>query len=148
MNTKQIFRILAKKCKPTFIGVFARNRLPKHLPVHHRPIMFVYNTDPAHKVGQHWIAMYFDRNGTAEYFYSFGMPPSTYPIFEKYLNTHSTSWTYNNKQLQSIVSKFCGHYVVMYCLFKNLNFSMNSIINCFTDDTGLNDTIANSVVSV
>ena len=109
--------------------------------------MFVCNTDPSHKAGQHWVAMYFDKDGTAEYFDSFGMPPSTYPIFEKFLNRNSISWSYNDKQLQSLASEYCGQYVVMYCLFKHLNYSMNSIINCFTDDTGLNDAIVKSVVS-
>lgn len=108
--------------------------------------MLVCNTDPHKKPGMHWVAFYFARDGTAEYFDSFGAPPNTYPTFHKFLIKNCSRWSMNTKQLQSVVSHFCGNYVVMFCLFKYLNYSMNSIVDCFTNDTGLNDSIARDFV--
>jgi len=141
MNTNEIFNLLAKKCKGTFLGVFARDKLPKNLPKK-RNVSLIINTQGSAKKGLHWIAMYFDKNGNGEYFDSFGLPASTHPIFERYLNKHCRKWIMNRKQIQSVVSSVCGHYVVMYCFYKHLNYSMRSIVNCWTSDTGLNDEIA------
>ena len=141
MNTEEITKLLVKRCKGTFLGVFAIDRLPRRLPKR-RPLMIVCNTDPIRKSGSHWICIYFGKENDGEYFDSFGLHPRTYPIFERYLNKNCSRWIWNSKQIQSVVSHVCGHYVVMYCLFKQLNFSMYTILLCFTEDYGLNDAIA------
>jgi len=145
MNTNQIFRLLAKKCKGTFFGVFARNKLPKTLPGG-RNVILVINTDPSHKKGSHWICIFIGKDKKGEYFDSFGLPASIHPPFEKYMNSKCTEWIMNNKQLQSVVSDVCGCYVVMYAYYKHLNYSMQSILNAWTSDTGLNDEIARRFV--
>jgi hypothetical protein len=45
--------------RPVFKGVYARNRLPRLLSL---PLALVGNTDPDHRMGQHWVAMYIDAN--------------------------------------------------------------------------------------
>ena len=68
------------------------------------------------------------------------------PIFYHYLTRHCVSYIRNREQLQSSISRFCGHYCVFYCLFKRLNYSMKDIVNCFSNDTSLNDFIAHKFV--
>ena len=143
MKTDDLYRKVSRRCRGMFLGVFPCDRLPRNLP-RKRPLLMICNTDPSYKSGEHWIAIYFDVNGTAEYFDSFGREPE--PVFERFINRCCTSFVYNREQLQSALSRFCGHYCVFYCLFKRLNYSMNSIVNCFTKDTALNDFIVHTFV--
>jgi hypothetical protein len=61
MNTLEIDTLLKKHphSRPVFKGVYARNRLPRILNV---PSALVGNTDPGHRMGQHWVAIYIDAN--------------------------------------------------------------------------------------
>ena len=101
LYTNQIFKLLAKRCKGTFLGLFARNKLPKVLP-RGRNVSLIINTDPDFRRGQHWVAMHFKKNGTAEYFDSFGLPASVHPPFERYFKKHCRKWITNNRQIQSV----------------------------------------------
>ena len=134
MNTYQIDTILKDICKAHFFGVFAKDALPTMLP-EQRPLLLVCNTDVKSRPGTHWTAIFIGK--TAEYFDSFGEKPD--PEFEQFMNTHCFSWTFNSKQLQSLVSYYCGHYCIFYCMYKCMGFDMNRIISCFTSDTGVND---------
>jgi hypothetical protein len=66
MNTLEIDTLLKKHphSRPVFKGVYARNRLPRLLNV---PSALVGNTDPDHRMGQHWVAIYIDANSRGEY---------------------------------------------------------------------------------
>lgn len=143
MNTSDLFRHLKKRCRGVLLGVFPADRLPRRISAK-RPLMLVCNTDPHNKPGEHWIAMYLAEDGTGEYFDSFGetLPPT----FCDFLKLHCTNFVSNDRQLQSVLTRFCGHYCVFYCLYKMLGYSLNSIVNCFSDDTMLNDTIVHAFV--
>lgn len=143
MDTNKLFGLLRNRCKELFIGVFPSNRLPPKLPTK-RPLLLICNTDPHNKPGQHWVAIYIGNNGTGEYFDSLAMPPLK--PFVKFLTRFCNEWTTNDKQLQSVISRFCGHYCVFYSLFKRLGYSMADILNCFTSDTGLNDLMVHKFV--
>ena len=143
MNTYDIFRLLGKRCKDSFLGVFAKDRLPSKLPPR-RPLFMICNFDAHDKGGSHWIAMYVDEVGQGEYFDSFGRKPID--TFETFLNKNCSSWTYNDKQVQSVISKFCGHYCVFYCLFKDLRYDLSDIMKSFTTDTALNDMMVHKFV--
>ena len=69
-------------------------------------------------------------------------------LFRAFLDKHCTkdNWILNELQLQSAISRFYGHYCVFYCLFKMLDYSMQSIVDCFSNDTALNDTIVHKFV--
>ena len=143
MKTTDLFRHLSKRCRGQLLGIFAADKLPRRLPAK-RPLMLICNTDPHHKPGEHWIAMYLAEDGSGEYFDSFGREPM--PIFRNFLERHCQSYIFNHEQLQSVLSGFCGHYCVFYCLFKRLYYSLNFIVNCFGNDTMLNDTIVHKFV--
>jgi len=110
MNSDQIDYSLHAQCCRQFVGVFS-GVLPARLPAR-RPLLFVCNTDRHDKPGKQWIAIYLERNSRGEYFDSFGQPPP--PMFLRYLNSLSTSWTTNNRQLQSAASRFSGSIVFSF----------------------------------
>jgi len=101
MNNFEIDRILSANVD-SFCGVYSCDTLPKTASG-----LIVCNTDPYDRPGEHWIAMYVD-DECGEYFDSFGHPPNK--VFKDFLNKHCTKWIFNDRQLQSICSRFCGHY--------------------------------------
>jgi hypothetical protein len=138
MNTKEIDELLKATCKQDFQGVFSTDTLPSH------PKLFVCNTDPSTKPGEHWIAIYVSKDGRGEYFDSFGRQPEKH--FIDYLNEHCRNWIYNKRQLQSIISSFCGYYCCLYCMYRCRGFDLNKVVNLFTTDTAFNDSIVHAFV--
>ena len=110
MNTEEIDRILRRQCTRDFDGVFNVDTLPD------RPRLLVCNTDPSYRPGRHWVAICV-KDGRGEYFDSFGRRPSG--EFKRYMNRHCRYWTFNDKQLQSVVSQFCEYYCICYCLYRS-----------------------------
>ena len=143
MNTDEINRILRVRCGGTFLGTFASDRLPARLPPK-RPLFLVCNTDPHTRRGQHWIAMFIDKDGRGEYFDS--LHQDALPAFARYLDERCVSWKTNSRQLQSAASRFCGQYCVFYCMFRNLDFDLARIESCFTEDTGVNDAFVHGII--
>jgi len=137
MNTEEIENVLKQKCIKDFDGVFSSDTLPT------RPRLLVVNTDPATSPGRHWVCMYVE-NGRGEYFDSFGQAPTV--TFERYLNRHCSSWTFNSRQLQSVISRFCGHYCIYYCVLRSRGIDMPNVVNSFTTDTALNDVLVHRFV--
>ena len=138
MNTTQIDGILRGRCA-IYKGVYACDELPEKVDT---PCVIVANTDPKRMSGEHWVAMYIGARG--EYFDSFGMGPSL--VFERYMNKNCLKWTFNGRQLQSIISRFCGHYCIMYCVYRNNERDLNQMLKCFTNDTALNDYLVHKFV--
>jgi len=144
MNSIQINDILRSRCRGTFVGVFALDRLPTNLPPR-RPLLLVCNTDPHTLPGRHWVVLYIGSNGWGEYFDS--LNDSAVPMtFVNYLNRWCHSWIRNGRQLQSAASRFCAHYCIFFCLFRSLDYDMNAIDSCFTNDSGLNDVFVHAII--
>jgi hypothetical protein len=143
MNTIQIDKLL-RRCKlPLYRGVFACDRVPTHSVG-----FMVVNLDPHDRPGSHWIVVYIapDRQ-FGEYFDSFGRPPEG--RLRAYLNAYCTRWIYNRMQLQSVVSKYCGHYCIAYCVFRSRKgMDMSKFIAHFSKDTGFNDMLVRRLVSM
>jgi len=137
MNTDEIDRVLRRTCAKDFDGVFSSDNLPEN------PRLLVANTDPAHCPGRHWVCICVE-DGRGEYFDSLGMPPTA--NFEHYLNEHCWSWTFNRRQLQSVISRFCGHYCVYYCVLRSRGVDMPKIASSLTSDTALNDVLVHGFV--
>jgi hypothetical protein len=108
MGTRDIERFINRDrvCRATFQGVFSSDTLPRN------PRLLICNTDTSSEPGQHWIAIHVDEYGRGEYFDSFGRPPSYH--FRRYVDKHcGYRWTYNKRQLKSIISSFCGYYCII-----------------------------------
>jgi hypothetical protein len=136
MNTAKIERLLINQ--PDFQGVFSCDTLPT------TPRLLVCNTDPSSEPGEHWIAIYVDKNGRGEYFDSFGRPPNKY--FETYMNSCCNRWIFNKKKLQSRISSFCGYYCCLFVVLRCRGLDMPKIVGLFTSDTGYNDWLVHRFV--
>src|SRR6218665_1344014 len=55
------------------------------------------------------------------------------------LNDNCNYWIFNDRHLQSAISRFCGHYCIFYCLFRCRGSTVNAIANKLTLDIGLNE---------
>jgi hypothetical protein len=119
MNARDIATILASDffSKRAFCGVYPRDKLPRR--VHTRkPCAYIINTDPAHRPGQHWVAVWFDGRGNAEYFDSYGLPPLHRDI-KNFISRHSQKYIFNRRMLQAVTSSACGAYVLFFVLMKS-----------------------------
>jgi hypothetical protein len=145
MNGSRIDWILRRdaKCSPMFLGVFARDRLPSSID-RSRPALLVCNTDAHDMPGEHWIAIYIEDSSYGEYFDSFGRPPDA--PFRTFLHRHCSRWIYADRHLQSVISRFCGHYCIFYCVHRARGKNLNAIANMLTYDTGLNDYLIHNFV--
>lgn len=144
MKTNEILKILKVKCGKFFLGVFPKDRIPMDLPTG-REFAIICNTDNHNRPGQHWIALYVNPiKKRGEYFDSFGEKPLE--IFEKLLSKYCSNWKYNKQLLQSVVSEACGQFAIFYVLFKYLGYDLESIVQCFSSDTALNEFIAQQFI--
>ena len=101
-----------------FLGVFARDELPLQPPY---PSCLVFNTAPRTNSGQHWLGLYYDKNGNCDFFDSYGMAATNFNMND-YLDKTSNEWNQNNKRIQGN-SQYCGHYVILFLLFRSRNKS-------------------------
>ena len=102
MNTLQILNVLKTDpfTKSVFTDVLPSDRLPNQ--IQKRPKGYILNVDPSNGHGSHWIAIYLTADGKGEFFYSFGEPPEFYSRnFKTFLEDHSSTFTCNEKTLQS-----------------------------------------------
>ena len=124
--------------KDIFIGVFPSDRLPKSIK--RFPSALIANVDPHNKPGSHWVAMYFDEKGHANFFDSFGRHPSMCSLdFKTFLDKHACYWSFNTRSLQSHWSAVCGQYCLYFLLFLIRGNSMSSIVSRFTLNRRQND---------
>ena len=126
--------------KKVFLGVFARDELPQDLKY---PCCFIINTAPRSKPGEHWLALYYNHKGYCDFFDSYGMHPTFFNL-ENYLNKSSTQWSFNKKRIQGL-SAYCGHYSILFLLFRSRNklidFFKNFDLNYIKNDRKLKNLI-------
>ena len=68
MESAELIDILSKDfyTKRIFCGVFPSDRLPRFISP--PPGGYVINTHPEHLPGEHWVAVWIDKNRRAEFF--------------------------------------------------------------------------------
>ena len=59
--------------------------------------------------------------------------------FKIFLDVNCVGRISNEKQLQSVISKLCGHYCMFYCLYRCRGVDVRKVAKMFTKDTSLND---------
>jgi hypothetical protein len=138
MNTEQINTLLQhfnrrNKIKH-HVEVCASNTLPRTFKP---PAAIVVNTDDASEPGTHWVAVYVSKAGKKyEYFDSYGFPPFVTDHLD-FLNNRTVK--FNQKQLQSLTSKVCGHYCLAFLYARMNGVSATSFLSTFTTNTRSND---------
>ena len=93
--------------------------LPRLLNV---PSALVGNTDPDHRIGQHWVAIYIDANSRGEYYDPTGRPPFL-RAYVNFMNKHCTSWTYNTVRVQEEGST-CADIIAFFTSFIDVQDSI------------------------
>ena len=109
----------------TFKGVYALDEIV-YIKQRSFPSAYVFNLDPGHKAGVHWVAVYSDRKGLAVYFDSFGRPLQR--EIKDFLNTYAESWNYNHVPVQELYSTTCGQFVVFYIYQRCSGLTLESIL--------------------
>jgi len=120
--------------KSVFAGVYARNKIPR-IPLRKR-VVYVVNTDPAHKPGTHWVVFFLTKN-TVYYFDPYGTPPRG---FHRILQSRKNA-QYYGQRLQGM-GRMCGHYCLYFILAMQTNLSMT----IFGSDLNANDRIVKRFV--
>lgn len=150
MNNLQL-RNLANRCralKDIFVGVFPSDRIPNlSFTKRKRSYALIVNLDKNRQSGSHWIALYLPkrRNGIAEYFDSYGLPPRL-PSFLALLRKYR-GYVYNNITLQSPFSTVCGQYCLFYLCRRARGHNIRSILSTFHNlSLHVNDVVVNRYV--
>ena len=147
MNTLQILNVL--KNDPFTKSVFT-DVLPSDLllnQIQKKPRGFILNEDTSNGPGTHWISIYITADGKGEFFDSYGEPPEFYSRnFETFLEDYSSTFTWNEKTLQSPWSCVCGQYCLFYALHRSRNIFMSTTVNMFTDQRDWNDTLVRNFI--
>ena len=139
MDTHQLSLALQKhpETRDVFGGVLAYDQLPKRLSKYATKV-FVINTDPSNKPGQHWVAAYITPE-CAFYFDSYGLAPQQ-PSVTKFLRKRKKVVFYS-RRLQGTGS-MCGH----YCLYFSLLMRRKQRMRKFGDHYDANDRLVQRYV--
>jgi hypothetical protein len=122
------------KNEKSYIGCFARNKLPVIKKI---PASFIINTHNSDQPGEHWLAFYIDTNG-CEFFDSYGNRPNYFGNdLVEYLN-YFKHWTFNESKIQGM-SNNCGYYCILFIMYRSRNklkeffneFRFNAVKNDF-----------------
>ena len=132
LNNIQILKVLKadKFTSPIFRGVFPRDQIPINIQY---PSCLIVNTHVSEQVGEHWLAVYYDKIGIANFFDSYGNHPDYFGL-KKYLDYTSTGWNYNSKCIQSLNTSFCGYYCLLFILSRSRNISLHDFLKYFKSD--------------
>lgn len=108
-----------------FGGVFPSDRLPPHQT---EDVCYIFNSDPSTKPGEHWLA-YYQLNGRAEFFDSFGRSATDYPAIGQWL----LQGPFQPVQQLTIrlqgPSLLCGPYCLFFLAERALYPSMDALLN-------------------
>ena len=122
-------------------GIFSRNE-PK--PRRHSPC--IINLDDFGNLATHWVCCWHAKNGTYEYFDSFGFPP---PLeWEKEISMHRIKHVFrNDNQIQWEQSVRCGYYCLLFLNERNKGTSFVDILKMFSNDLLQNEQIVKNYFS-
>ena len=142
MNSRQVSALLMRdvRARRVFRGVYAHDVLPRYVP---DASAYIINTDDSRGRGLHWVAVYFDGRGNAEYFDSFGFPPLLQTVVGFLRRNTPGRLLYNDRHLQNFASSACGLYVVYYILRKSRGASLSSVQGAFPSNNNNNDNSVN-----
>ena len=100
-----------------------------------RPCCLVINTDPGHKPGAHWLAVYISGDGVIDYFDSYGFDPSI-PSIVSWIEKPGELLNVNKLRVQSVMSAACGQHCIHYLLMRSRGFDMCAVMGMLSDPVG------------
>ena len=130
MNNLEIRALLTRdpRTRRVFRGVFPRDKLPQY---EKDVSAYIINTDHSRGPGEHWVCVWFNGQGGAEYFDSFGLPPTLDPVLRFIERNTTKRFTYNKRLLQNMLSSACGLYVMYYVLMKSRGARLSRVQQMF-----------------
>ena len=124
-----------------FSGVYAINEIPKSIPIRH---FIICKLSEKHLPGSHWTVIVRSSKNTIELFNSLGQ--QNLDIFKPYFRFQKKfEISFNKESVQSLTSKFCGYFCIMFIIFCILNFDM-SMENVLEDIFYSKDLIKNDEI--
>jgi hypothetical protein len=93
--------------RQSFLGVLPRDKLPKHVRY---PSSIVINTHTSKQKGEHWLAVFYEKDGSSVFFDSFGHDPYFYGL-ENFLEKTPTTITYVSLGFKSATFITFYHFV-------------------------------------
>ncbi len=132
MNTIELINILFKDkfSRKLFCGVLPIDELENFK--FRKPCSLIVNTDESSKPGEHWIALFITRNGSLEYFDSYGIKPFKKEIYQ-FIKKHQMKLIYNKKIIQNSLSINCGKFCLLFVLLRSRGFTMKKIVKFFVN---------------
>lgn len=127
MNGNEIDLILSNNehTKDLYDGVYAVDNLMK---LTFKPRLLICNTDVSTSSGKHWVLMLF-KSDIVEFFDPLGKDPNEYHTdFVKYMSQYGTHCKYMVGNIQEINSSLCGHYCVLYSIYRCMSVSMIDVL--------------------
>lgn len=147
MNNIELHNILTSNhhTQNVYASVLPIDLMPnKAPPMYLRPYAMIINLSPItnrnNKTNsisiEHWVVLYLDKKPKySEYFDSFALKPPR--IIKDFLNDEN--YLTSTKQLQGQLTSTCGVYCVFYIYMKSLGYSMQFILDKFSNDYLMND---------
>lgn len=144
MDNLELHNILSTNhhTKRVYASVLPIDLLPKDPPpMSLRPYAMVINLAPFTRRSttkastEHWVVLYLESKKYSEYFDSMILEPPT-NIKKLLIND---DYLLSNKQLQDYLTSTCGAYCVYYVFMKSIGYSMQAILDKFTEDYISND---------
>lgn len=150
MNTYQLEAVMKQDriARNQFIGVFPMDMLPKKkMEWSKRPFCLIVNSAPSTSEGQHWLAVFVDKDGQGEMFDSYGHDATFYDQrLEVFLKKNCSYHTFNSNELQSLWTSVCGQYCLYFLLHRCRLIPANSIIGLFTRNKEHNDQLVDTFI--
>ena len=106
------------------------------VPHQHKLALFIYNLEPHYMSGSHWVTTYV-RDGTINYFDSFGMPP-----FQELVNhakEKNLNLLHQNQQIQNLYTTTCGYFCLYFLNEMHKGVDYFDLLQVFSFDTEENE---------
>lgn len=142
LNTVDINNCLFKVSPKQYLGCYPCDKIPKTFA--NPPFGMVLNTQNSNGPGEHWLAIYVDKNNTVNYFDSLGFPPLI-PEIRDYVERFKNK-NVNNIPFQNMNSITCGHFSVAFLTLAFLGKSYTQIMSTFRNNKNNIDKYVTSVV--
>lgn len=142
MDTTDLYKYLLPFQKNgVFKGVYASDALPIRCVL---PAAFAINLSPRADRGTHWVGLYIDEKGAAEYFDSYGFAPDN-PNILRFLRMHSIHLSYNKRQIQHLSSVKCGKFVCIFIISKMYRKSFEELLDKLSNNLSVNDLVIENI---
>lgn len=117
-----------------FDGVFSADNIPKTI-ASKTYFIIICNQENEGEEGTHFVTI-IGFPDYAIYLDSFGLPCKILRI-NQFLNSLDRPIYYNDRQIQSHLSNFCGFYCIMYTLYFDKKINGDKVENIFFDSVNL-----------